>query len=183
MPEFIPDEILEKSVREKNIGAIRTCLVNFIHFDPMFKTPDFKNALEYVESKNISIKVSYEKEIDEYKLQDPKDWNTQYFFLLTEWLRRNFAVKDRIPHIREVGRVAFKDRFQLAEESNKIEQTQKVTQNNKNLKKEQNSDFKKAPSDRRSHHKKKATIKPVILIIFLGVAIAVGVLIFTLIQN
>ena len=179
MNKFVPGGIFVKSVEDGDISAVKTGLVNYIHFDPMFKTSDFKNALEYVKSKNINIEVPYVKEIDEYVLENQKDWNRQYFFLLTEWLRLNFAVEKRVPHIREVGRVVFKDHLKSNQESNIIEKKIVTTPI---IKERKNTDFQKAPIDRGSK-KKKVTINLIKVALAAGVVIAIGLIIAMTIQN
>lgn len=173
MNNFVPSGIFEKSVEDGDISAIKTGLVNYIHFDPMFKTADFKNALDYVKNKNINIEVPYEKEIDEYVFEDKKDWNRQYFFLLTEWLRLNFAVEKRVPHIREVGRVVFKEQLKSNQESNIID---------KSINERQTNDFQKDHIDC-GRKKKKVTINIVKVAFAVGVVIVIGLIIAKTIQN
>lgn len=107
MKEYTPTETLEEEIRTNNIKAIKSGLTNVICFDPTFRTNKFELQLKYIEDKGINIRDPY-KERDEYRLKK-EDWTKEYFFLLVEWLRQNFAIDERIEHVKEVGRFIFKE--------------------------------------------------------------------------
>lgn len=204
MSNFKPDDILQDAILKRNISAIKTCLINFIKFDPIFESNTFEEALKYVNDKNININVSYNKQSDEYKREDRSKWDREYFYLLTEWFRRNFAVKERLPHIKEVGAVVFggksrgnnrneniEDRFRSLsnDKNNRIENTYREVSNDTKLSVENkykvNSDTARIEKERRVNRyiKKKKTnnIGNYITLILAGVLIIL--IIGTLIKN
>lgn len=109
MGDFKPNSVFENSINSNDISAIKTCLENIISLDPLFKTTDFADACNYVRNKGVMIDEAYELLPGEIFSDKSEDWTRPYFFGLTEFLRRNFAVKERLPHIKEAGKVAFKD--------------------------------------------------------------------------
>ena len=108
MSQYKANKILNDRIRANDISALKSGLINIIRFDQMFRTSKFNEQLKYIEDQGIKIRVPYEEEVDEYRLEK-EDWTQDYFFHLMEWLRLNFAPSQRIPHMREVGRFVFKD--------------------------------------------------------------------------
>lgn len=109
MGDFKPNSVFEKSISSKDISAIKTCLENVISADPLFQTTNFEDACRYVRDKGIQIDEKYQLLEVEKLSQNATDWTKLYFFGLTDCLRLNFAVKERLPHIKEAGKVAFKN--------------------------------------------------------------------------
>ena len=107
---FKPNSVLEDSINKKDIVSIRSALSFIIKCDPTFKTKDFDDAIKYVESKGITIKEPYKLMNDENNIEEKSKWTEKYFYYKTNMLEENFAVAERIPHIKAVGRSVFAER-------------------------------------------------------------------------
>lgn len=103
---FTPSETLRYAIEKKDKVSIKSCLTFMIKTDPTFKTNNFNNALNYVESKGISIKEPYKLMPDEEVIEDKSKWTEKYFYYAVNMLEENFALS-RIPHIKAVGKAVF----------------------------------------------------------------------------
>lgn len=123
MTYFEASSTFEKAIQSKDVDAIRALLVGIIGADPTFATTEFQEALEYVKGRlnSTSIEEKYKRQSDEYKLENSEEWDEKYFQMNLVWLRDNFDIKDRLKHIKEVGKMAYLKRNTIGK--SKIQQT------------------------------------------------------------
>lgn len=105
---FTPSNELKSSVENSNVVRIKTNIVEEIKKDPLFKTNNFYDAVKYAEENGISLKELYKlMDVEEKDIAEKEHWDKTYFYKKVNWLNQNFAVDERIPHIKEVGRFVF----------------------------------------------------------------------------
>lgn len=116
MKYFEPSKALIEAIRNNDKEAIKTIIVGIIGGDPTFETCEYEEACHYIKNEYRSIHGEEIKLTSPFVLQpgeeksiDQAKWDEQYFGLCLVWLRDNFCLKERIPHIKEVGRVAYKN--------------------------------------------------------------------------
>ncbi|GEM_PF-5217465 len=108
-----PKKSYDEAIDKKNYGGLKTLLIGIIASDPSFSTTEFEEALDYISLRSkslgypIDLEESYMKQEEEYNLKDKSKWNKNYFQMNLVWLRDNFVLKERIPHIKEVGQAVF----------------------------------------------------------------------------
>lgn len=95
-----------KAVQERNLEDIRIYLVSAIDADPWFQSGEFEGKMAFLAQQGIDPTVPYVEDTVEFR-KERGEWDKQYFFRLTEWLRLNFAPDQRLAHIREVGKAVF----------------------------------------------------------------------------
>ena len=108
---FYPNKTYDDTIKNNEKGALKALLIHIISGDPTFITTEFEEALKYIKSKGISkedLEEKYIKQEDEYDL--PKsEWNKDYYHIQLVWLRDNFALKERLPKIKEIGKEVYKN--------------------------------------------------------------------------
>lgn len=106
-------EDVQTAIDKKDIFSLCSYLCTEINLDPKFESNRFDEMLTYIKVRGIEIELPYEKQLDEFKLSRDQ-WTDLYFYRLTEWLRENFAPKERLPHIKEVGQAVFPEQRKAA---------------------------------------------------------------------
>lgn len=136
-----PSKDLKESVQRKDIKAIKESLVDILKHERN-NYDNFYAALRYVESKNMIDKITDTyKLIEAEKTKERNEWDKSYYLYKTFLLEDNFALKERLPHIKEIGKVVF------ADEESQIKETETNSAENPEI----------APSKNR-RSKKKNTI-------------------------
>lgn len=138
---------LERSVSEyksnNKISKVRTAIIGIISADPAFNTSRYDDAINYVQEKGILLSILFEN-LDESKFpsinNDKSQWNTEYFAKATIYCENNFC-KERINHLREVGKKVYGVSDNLLEDIGQVKnelsrQTSKVAMRKKELQKE-----------------------------------------------
>lgn len=98
--------VFGKAVQEQNLEDIRTYLISAIDADPWFQSGEFEEKMAFLAQQGVDPTVPYVEDAVEFR-KERGEWDKQYFFHLTEWLRLNFAPDQRLAHIREVGKAVF----------------------------------------------------------------------------
>lgn len=113
---FNPNETYDKAIRSQDKMALRTLLVGVIGSDPTFATSEFEEAIQYIRNKSIeingqeiSLNEEYVKQEDEYKKEDAY-WDESYYLLNLVWLMDNFAIEERLPDIKKMGKVVYRNK-------------------------------------------------------------------------
>lgn len=106
-PSKFLDEVLKAEPRDMYdiVGA----LIGYIDADPLFRTKDFDEALEYVFTHGIGKSELFEEfDPDLDFVADKTAWNEEYYSLARVYLKDNFCEK-RINHVKEIANVLFGD--------------------------------------------------------------------------
>lgn len=148
---FRPSNNLLKAIKEQDKTGIKSSIVYLIKTDPTFEKNDVEEAINYVNRQGIQICEEYKVQDGENLEEDKTKWTEHYFYLITNWLADNFAPKERLPHIKEVGKSVFKSTHaQLKKEESFIKEKREGHYENPTI----------APSrSRRSHTKTVSTMK------------------------
>lgn len=107
-------DIVDSYIKANDIVALRGILIGKINRDPKFITRHFENTYNYIKNKGISLEEPYVIQSSE---KETKEENTvDYFRFLLVQLNNNFALEERLPKIKEVGRIAYKDKRTFGDE-------------------------------------------------------------------
>lgn len=116
---FNPEETYDKAIREREKGVLRALLTGIIGSDPTFVTTEFDEALEYIKKKStdyhgeeLILTEEYQKQEDEYE-KETEEWDERYFQMNLVWLRDNFCLSKRLPLIKEIGKIVYKNKNTL----------------------------------------------------------------------
>ena len=103
---FTPSNMLQNylNTQPRDMFDIVGALMGYINADPMFKTNDFEQAIQYVLNHGVSkevLFVAFDSGI-EYE-EDSTKWNEEYYSYARVYLKDNFCEK-RIVHVKAVAR-------------------------------------------------------------------------------
>ncbi len=114
---FNPNDTYDNAIAQRDISTLRGLLVSIIGSDPTFATQEYVEAKRYIKEKSIEL-LGMELILDEpYSKQenetyiDQDDWDEDHYQKLIVWLRDNYAPKERLEKIREVGSFVYKDKL------------------------------------------------------------------------
>ena len=100
-------DIFWKAIEDKEYLRLKVNLCSAISNDPTFARGEAMKVIKILEDKVPEIFEDYE--VKEWEDRLPRsEWDKRYFSKLVYWLQKNFS-KERIPYIRDVGRVVHKD--------------------------------------------------------------------------
>ena len=104
-PSKFLDEVLKAEPRD--IYDIVGALIGYIDADPLFRTKDFDEALEYVFTHGIGKSELFEEfDPDLDFVADKTAWNEEYYSLARVYLKDNFCEK-RINHVKEIAHALY----------------------------------------------------------------------------
>lgn len=73
--------------------------------------------MSYIKQRSIAtngqeliLEEAYKKQEDEYK---KSDWDEEYYKLNLVWLQDNFSISRRLPEIKKIGKVVYKDKMTM----------------------------------------------------------------------
>lgn len=128
---FNPSDTYQKAILNKDVGALRALLVGIIGSDPTFATTEYKEARKYIKEKSVElngellrIEEAYIKQEDEY--EKAGGWDEEYFQMQLLWLRYNFAPKERLALIKEIGCSVYENKPTLGKSKKKSVEEQKA---------------------------------------------------------
>jgi hypothetical protein len=114
---FVPSSAYKDAINNKDKGALKALLVGILGLDPTFETTEFNEAISFINDESIRIHGErivldefYKKQEDEYYIDNENDYTESYYGLNLVWLRDNFSVKERVPMIKKIGFVVYKDK-------------------------------------------------------------------------
>lgn len=64
-----------------------------------------------VNGQGLILEESYKKQEDEY--EKSSDWDEKYYKLNLIWLQDNFSLCHRLPEIKKMGKVLYKDKMTI----------------------------------------------------------------------
>ena len=96
-----------EKLQSEDINEIRESLVLTLKFDRNNFDRVLKKALKHAKSKGLTIEEPYKLVEGEYTKEKKEEWDDKYYFYKADLLRHNFALKERLPHIKEIGKVVF----------------------------------------------------------------------------
>ena len=140
---FNPDETYDKAIYNRDVGALKTLLVGIIGSDPTFVTSEFEEAQEYIRNKSMAVNgeeiilgEDYQVQEDEY---EKIEWDERFFQMNLVWLRDNFALSERLPEIKKIGKYVYKDKQTLGKMKvrNRQHSTSSAIHNNSSVVKRQ----------------------------------------------
>ena len=127
---FNPSDTFQKAIRDKDIAALRALLIGIIGADPTFATNEYDDAYEFIQEKSIElngevlqIEETYKKQEGEYEKED--GWDEKYFQMQLLWFRYNFAPKERLKLIKEIGSQVYANKPTLGKSKKKNIEEQK----------------------------------------------------------
>lgn len=103
---FTPSNMLLKymNAQPRDIYDIVGALMGYINADPMFKTNDFDEAIQYVLSHGVSRQDLFDEFDPEIEMEEDQDkWDEEYYSYARVYLKDNFSEK-RIQHVKAVAR-------------------------------------------------------------------------------
>lgn len=92
-------DYLLKSIKNRDVKAIRGALNGYIDSDPAFKTSKFDDAVRHVENSDIQV---FEEMDDELPVPDGP-YNESLFYEIRAGLQSNYS-KERIEALKKVGK-------------------------------------------------------------------------------
>lgn len=92
-----------QAIIEKDFLRLKISAMSAISYDPTFERGEADEVLKILKSEVPEIFEAYKKE-DYEEYQDRENWDKRYFSKLIYWFQENFS-EERIPHIREVGKI------------------------------------------------------------------------------
>ena len=96
-----------KKLPSEDVNEIRKSLVKTLKFDRNNFDRVLKKTLQYAKSKGLTIEEPYKLVEGEYTKEKTEEWDDEYYFFKADLLKYNFALKERLPHIKEIGKVVF----------------------------------------------------------------------------
>ncbi len=148
---FNPEGTYDKAIREKEVGVLRALLTGIVGSDPTFVTTEFEEAVKYIRNRSIDfngeeliLTEKYQKQEDEYEKAE-EEWDEHYFQMNLVWLRDNFCLDKRLPLIKRVGKVVYKNKKTLGK--SKAESRRRASVDN-TLQRQMRSDSKKGKAVR-----------------------------------
>ncbi|MDD7521676.1 MULTISPECIES: hypothetical protein [unclassified Blautia] len=130
---FNSNKAYTDAIKSKDVGALRALLVGIIGSDPTFATSEYNEARRYIKETSqaihgevLRLDEPYVRQEDEYTKSND-EWNEEFFQMQLLWLRYNFATKERLPIIKEIGESVYKNKPTLGKtkKKNKVEQANK----------------------------------------------------------
>jgi len=117
---FIPTSSYKEAIERKDTTVLKGLLSSILGSDPTFETSEFSEAMTYIKNESavsfgapLELEEEYMIQEGEYTESDPKKFTPEYYALNLVWLQDNFALDRRLPHIKEVGKIAYKDKKTL----------------------------------------------------------------------
>ena len=117
---FNPDETYDKAIRNKDAGVLRALLTGIIGSDPTFVTSEFDEAQAYIRDKSIELNgeelvlnEDFKRQEDEVEKTIEGEWDEHYFQMNLVWLRDNFNLSNRLPKIKRIGEVVYRNKKTL----------------------------------------------------------------------
>lgn len=105
---------LMKSVEGRDIKGIRGALKGIIDSDPAFISAgggicEFDEAVSFILRRGIQEHELFDAHDDQYLQEDRREmWTREYYFKVLNYLSHNFS-RERIDHLKEVGRAVMAD--------------------------------------------------------------------------
>lgn len=117
---FNPDETYDKAIRNKDVGVLRALLTGIIGSDPTFVTSEFDEAQAYIRDRSkelngeeLVLNEDFRRQEDEVEKTTEAEWDERYFQMNLVWLRDNFNLSDRLPKIKKIGEVVYRNKKTL----------------------------------------------------------------------
>lgn len=110
-------QVFIDAAQRKDIPYLRSFITSEIIYDPTFDKSICDDCMEYLAKCGLDITESFK--LDSTEKPTPTDrsmWDKDLFLDKVEFLRTNFAYKERIDELRNIGRVAYAD--EIIEEKN-----------------------------------------------------------------
>lgn len=150
---FNPDETYNNAIKNKDIGVLRALLTGIIGSDPTFATTEFDEAKRYIDDQSMAVNGERLEITEAYKIQedevDDAEWNEKYFQMNLVWLRDNFNLDNRLPKIKKIGQVVYKNKTTLGK--SKAENRRQVATESKTI----------SVGERKNVQKKEQTIRTI----------------------
>lgn len=144
---------------EKDIKGLRNYISSWFGLCPTLRGNKCDKYMNYLEKVGIDITEPYRMNISEAPTpKDQSQWTEALYFRKVEYLRLNFAYKERVPELKEISKVVFAE--QIAEEEKRAAR--------------ESGNFQKAPQKQRS--KKKANIPNSLVLTVLATVAIIGVI-------
>ncbi len=173
---FYTNETYIDAIEKKKIGVLRALLVGIIGSDPTFATTEYKEARQYISDQSramhgieLMIEETYSLQEGEHE-KEPQEWDEAYYQMQLVWLRDNFAINERLPKIKEIGNVVYKNKKTMGklkrEKKNTPSRRQVERVSNRTVKKKTGNDS----SDKQSSKKRRwwPGIVVIVAVVFLG---------------
>lgn len=103
---FTSSRMLENCLKNepRDMYDIVGAIMGYLNADPMFKTDDFDQAIQYVISKGVSEDELYVEFDKSLKFEpDSSKWDEEYYSFARVYLKDNFC-RERINHVKAVAR-------------------------------------------------------------------------------
>ena len=103
---FTPSNMLLNylNAQPRDMFDIVGALMGYINADPMFKTNDFEQAVQYVLSHGVSKEELFDQFDSEIEFEEnAAKWNEEYYSYARVYLKDNFCEK-RIAHVKAVAK-------------------------------------------------------------------------------
>lgn len=115
---FTPSNLLMNylNAQPRDIFDIVGALMGYINVDPMFKTNDFEQAVQYVLSHGVTREELFDQFDSEVDFEEnPDNWNEEYYSYARVYLKDNFCEK-RIAHVKAVAKKIYSSSVGTASE-------------------------------------------------------------------
>lgn len=112
---FYASEAINDAIKKKDLIGLKAIVVGIIGSDPEFLTSEFNEAIDYIKTRSkkifgesIELSEPYEKQDGE---TDSDELTEDNFKMHLIWLQDNFALKERLPKIKKLGKIIYKNKL------------------------------------------------------------------------
>lgn len=101
------EKVFRQAIKDKDYLCLKVNTVSSMLDDPTFERGETMKVIQILEDQVPEIFEDY-VQFDYEERRERSAWDKRYFTKLTYWFQENFA-KERIAHIREVGKAVHQD--------------------------------------------------------------------------